>query len=357
MHRFHCTIFAMCSTWGLIACGDAAEDAPMPAVSTAQGLDDVCPPAPLPAAACPVPWLPRTLRLHTGASWVFPAQPDGTIEIGYSSDTAAAEPGAWRASDRFEIDGEGPTKVFARLTGLSDCAPATASWVYQGVSAYAPAAGGLESTAISSDDGEFVGWATAVSGVVFGEEVDDAFRDPAQALGPPEATPFSVLVLGEGGTVTLTFADPIADGPGPDFAVFENSFGAGIIELAYVEISSDATHFLRFPSAYLGHDPIGPFGTYNAELVTGMAGKYRAGFGSPFDLRQFSFHPDVWAGLVDLTAITHVRLLDIVGDGRATDSYGNPIYDPYPARGSAGFDLDAIGVLNSAGSTACAHLR
>jgi len=35
-----------------------------------------------------------------------------------------------------------------------------------------------------------------------------------------------------------------------------------------------------------------------------------------------------------------------VGDGSCTDSFGNVIYDPHPTEGSAGFDLDAVGVLN-----------
>ena len=41
-----------------------------------------------------------------------------------------------------------------------------------------------------------------------------------------------------------------------------------------------------------------------------------------------------------------VRLVDIVGDGSCTDSFGRVIYDPYPTEGSAGFDLDAVGVIN-----------
>ncbi|MFV1994765.1 MAG: hypothetical protein ACC661_04960, partial [Verrucomicrobiales bacterium] len=34
--------------------------------------------------------------------------------------------------------------------------------------------------------------------------------------------------------------------------------------------------------------------------------------------------------------------------GNALDTQGNPIYDPYPTDGSAGFDLDAVGALNNA---------
>jgi len=41
-----------------------------------------------------------------------------------------------------------------------------------------------------------------------------------------------------------------------------------------------------------------------------------------------------------------VRTGDLVGDGSESDSFGHPIYDPHPTQTSAGFDLDAVGVLN-----------
>ena len=41
-----------------------------------------------------------------------------------------------------------------------------------------------------------------------------------------------------------------------------------------------------------------------------------------------------------------VRLVDIVGDGTYQDSSGDVIYDPFPTAESAGFDLDAIGVIH-----------
>ena len=61
--------------------------------------------------------------------------------------------------------------------------------------------------------------------------------------------------LGDGGTVVLTFPQPIGDVPGPDFAVFENGFKAFdnsfFLELAHVEVSSDGVNFYRFPSSSL----------------------------------------------------------------------------------------------------------
>lgn len=35
------------------------------------------------------------------------------------------------------------------------------------------------------------------------------------------------------------------------------------------------------------------------------------------------------------------------GDGTYFDTSGDVIYDPYPTPGSAGFDLDAAGVINA----------
>ena len=47
-------------------------------------------------------------------------------------------------------------------------------------------------------------------------------------------------------------------------------------------------------------------------------------------------------------SINFVRLVDIVGDGRTTDSNGNPIFDAFsPNNATGGFDLDAVGVLNA----------
>jgi hypothetical protein len=82
--------------------------------------------------------------------------------------------------------------------------------------------------------------------------------------------------------------------------------------------------------------------------VDGLAGKYRQGYGTPFDLEQLGTKDEVISGLVDLMAITHIRIVDIIGDGTYRDSKGNPIYDPYRTAGSAGFDLDAVGVSNGA---------
>ncbi len=73
----------------------------------------------------------------------------------------------------------------------------------------------------------------------------------------------------------------------------------------------------------------------------GCAGKHLQGTGTPFDLRALAGTPGL-----DTRRVTHVRLVDVVGDGSVADDYGNPIYDPFPTFGSGGFDLDAVGVMH-----------
>ena len=130
-----------------------------------------------------------------------------------------------------------------------------------------------------------------------GDEVDEQYLASERGLGAATGEVTDVVSLGEGGTITLSFERPLADGPGPDFAVFENGFSDGFLELAFVEVSSDGEHFVRFPSAYLGLEPIGPFNEHDPELIDGLAGKYRRGYGTPFDLSVLAWSAPTQAGL------------------------------------------------------------
>ncbi|MBU1693045.1 MAG: DUF4465 domain-containing protein [Verrucomicrobia bacterium] len=208
---------------------------------------------------------------------------------------------------------------------------------------YAPAAGQTNSTAIHKDDKRFVTWASGWTNYLVGAGCDPQWQNPSNALGPASGEAFDIVCLGDGGTITLTFDIPLADGPGPDFAVFENAFDDFFLELARVEVSSDGLIFFSFPNHSLTPDPV-PFTSAEVQATNsaGLAGKYRQGFGAPFDLRELAgVSPDL-----DVMDVRWVRLVDIVGDGSCTDSFGNIIYDPYPTEGSAGFDLDAVGILN-----------
>lgn len=211
---------------------------------------------------------------------------------------------------------------------------------------FAPPACREGSTAIYMDDPAFVGWATGYGNYEPGTHLDAAWQTPEQAVGKASGTSYNVVSLGRGGQITLTFDPVIQNGEGWDFAVFENAFNDYHLELACVEVSSNGIDFVRFDSVSLTPGPVSGYGTVDATLIDGLAGKYRQGFGTPFDLSDLAEKDAVQSGVVDLDRVTHIRLIDIIGDGSYPDSLGNPIYDPYPTTGSAGFDLDAIGVSN-----------
>lgn len=218
---------------------------------------------------------------------------------------------------------------------------------------YAPAAGKEGSTAIAKSSSVFVAWATGIT-VVRG------LQDIANPTGPLASTGAvndgmrggtsgtSVVCLGDGGSATLTFDTPIANGPGFDFAVFENSFSDTFLELAFVEVSSDGINFFRFPSHSQTQTTtqVGGFGAIDCTYINNLAGKYRAGFGTPFDLSDIADN-----ALLDKDKITHVKIIDVIGTidplYASHDSFGNIINEPYSTPfPSGGFDLSGVGVIN-----------
>ncbi len=243
---------------------------------------------------------------------------------------------------------DGPVSLQLSLVDADCASPTKPLELSSTVAAHYPPSAGLDgSTAVPLADPRIVGWATKVTSVSYGANVDANWKKPERALGVAEGTSFGVVSLGEGGVLTLEFGRAISDGAGPEFAVFENSFGDRFLELGYVELSSDGTHFVRFATASLGTTPVDAYGELEPTQLAGFAGKYRQGFGTPFDLAWLRFEPLVLAGLVDLQAIRYLRVVDVIGDGSQSDDFGHPIYDPTPTSGSAGFDLDAVAVLTS----------
>ena len=204
---------------------------------------------------------------------------------------------------------------------------------------FEPPAGQEGSDAIPLDDARIVGWATAIESYQPDDSVSDAWRDSLRVLGPAEGTAFNVCSLGPSGTLTVSFGRAISNRLGPELAIFENSFSDSFLELSFVEVSSDGVNFVRFPNRSLTPSPVGSFGLIDATEVTGLAGNFRAGFGTPFD---FSDLPE--DALLDVNAVRFVRLVDVEG-GLASDSSGATIYDPFPTSISAGFDCDAIALL------------
>jgi len=205
---------------------------------------------------------------------------------------------------------------------------------------YEPAAGQPGSTAVFKDDAAIIAWASGWQDYLPGANVNSNWQTPNKALGPAVGDSFDIVCLGDGGSIVLTFEHPITNGPGWDFAVFENAFNDTFLELAYVEVSSDGSNFFRFPNDSVTPGPVGGFGAVDPTNITGLASKYRQGWGTPFDLEVLA---DI-SPLLDVTLIPFVRIVDIIGNGTFFDTSGDPIYDPYPTVGSAGFDLDAIGV-------------
>lgn len=265
---------------------------------------------------------------------------------------------------------------------------------------------------IPGDSKEFVAWATGVAEfergfinitnqtVTYnnGGNISNkpTFGVAENALGPASKpdpdNPYEVVSLGDGGWITMTFAKPITNGEGWDFAVFENGFidytnvafdeYMAWLELAHVEVSSDGVNFVRFPSISLtrpyrdSHYSGGTgFASTEARNIHNLAGKFILGYGVPFDLEDVKdMDPRV-----DVKRITHVRVVDVVGlvkqsvverifvgrdpkglpiyrDVTAAekpelwefinyDSEGNVLVDPWPTPfWQGGFDLDAVGV-------------
>ena len=220
-----------------------------------------------------------------------------------------------------------------------------------GVTQFAPAAGNAGTTAIHMDSSIFVNWAVSCSIAVGQEDISNpqsvlaSAGDNTMAIGAPGN---GIVSLGDGGYAILTFERSIKNGPGWDFAVFENSFSNTFLELGFVEVSSDGLNYFQFESTSFTQDTlqIDAFGSINPEMVNNLAGKYRATFGTPFDLEELAFEQGL-----DVNNITHIKIIDVIGSIDPAigtyDQFGNIINDPFPTPfPSSGFDLDAIGVIH-----------
>ena len=238
---------------------------------------------------------------------------------------------------------------------------------------FAPASCFPGTTAMHADSSAFVAWATGCTVERGPKRIDRpsslvSFGDETLALGRPGGT-MDVVSLGDGGTATMTFDSPICNAQGPDFAVFENGLHPDtdstmtlyFLELAFVEVSSDGEHFFRFPAVtHVQHElQLENADAINPAQIHNFAGKYEAMYGTPFDLDEVEDNV-----LLNKNRITHVRLVDVVGnidtlfikdeEGNITDTIcpsldaqDHIINDPWPtAFKSGGFDLDAVGVIH-----------
>lgn len=213
--------------------------------------------------------------------------------------------------------------------------------------------GAPDCQAIYFEDTHILGWAT---GVVLQRGWQDianpvtltSFGEESNALGASSLSTYDCVSLGDGGVATLTFDIPVTDGDGYDFAVFENSLDGYFLELAFVEVSSDGEHFVRFPASSNtpSSKPIGTFDTVYASDINNLAGKHTIGWGTPFDLQELAGSDGL-----DVGNISHVRIVDVVGTSNpvyaSRDRYGRLVYDPYPTNfNTGGFDLSGVAVLN-----------
>jgi hypothetical protein len=213
----------------------------------------------------------------------------------------------------------------------------------------------------------FAGWASSVVDYSPGPNLASEWTNAVRALGPVTGNNMDIVSLGDldqgsidsntaPGSITVAFDIPISDEEGPDLAVFENAFLGGpdvFVELGYVEVSSDGTNFVRFPSVSLTTNAVAPYDAIDAGNVYNLCGKhinaYGDSWGTPFDLSDLACHAMALDGTVDLSAVTHVRIVDIPGSGDFYDAFSpsNAVYDPWPTMGSGGVDLEAVGVINS----------
>lgn len=160
-------------------------------------------------------------------------------------------------------------------------------------------------------------------------------RLPEVVLGPPdghglESASLDVLSLGIGGSIVLDFGDRVAqDGPGPDLLVFENPFYPGgdpesvFAEPGEVSVSLDGLEYRSFPCdpdpPHSGCAGVTPTLEYDAQEVVPLDPEVTGG--DRFDLAD-----------VGLENARYVRITDLGSEGAA---------------GSAGFDLDAIGLIGA----------
>jgi len=209
--------------------------------------------------------------------------------------------------------------------------------------------------AIAANDNQFVAWATGVVLTRGPQMITNpdgpfaSFGGDTNAIGPATMdNTMDAVSLGDGGSALVTFERPIRNGEGPDFAVFENSFNDSFLELAFVEVSSDGEHFVRFPATSLtptDEQVSGAVGGVDPTMLNNLAGKFRIGYGTPFDLEELAGSENL-----NIDSIVYVRIIDAIGtidpQYATYDAYGHIVNDPWPTNFySSGYDLTGVGVI------------
>jgi hypothetical protein len=258
------------------------------------------------------------------------------------------------------------TSFVATFAALALCASAAPAGLYSGPTQTAHPI----DPAIPAASPLFTEWANAIdeSRTQFGPRGSTTISNTGfNSLGDLDAGEIAAGI--SPGFLTVTFPHGVRNGAGPDFAVFENGFAFGtpnglFAEFAFVEVSSNGSDFVRFPSVSTNTAPVtggGAFAGYDMSNVYNLAGKHAGGFGTPFNLDDLLAAPAVMGGAVDLHNIQYVKLVDIPGNGSFVDSLGNPILDNWLTVGSGGFDFrlpvgQGIGVIHAMPEPATAAL-
>jgi hypothetical protein len=165
------------------------------------------------------------------------------------------------------------------------------------------------------------------------DDLPDVVLGPPKGGGPGKGS-LDVVSLGVGGEIVLGFGErAIIDGEGADFVVFENAFWAGgdptmpFAEPGEVAVSEDGERWHTFDcdpngrgggSSGSGCAGLDPTLVYDTETTTKLDPEEVGG--AAFDLEDLG-----------VTRARFVRIRDLSDDG-----------DP----NSAGFDLDAIGLVH-----------
>jgi len=181
------------------------------------------------------------------------------------------------------------------------------------------------------------GFAQAVRSVTYGDGAGfGQLKFPDVVLGPPygkgttDEGSLHVLSLGMDGEIILDLGNcPAVDGPGDDFIVFENAFYIGhnpnapFAELGTVAVSDDGVNFIEFDCHF------------EEKPYTGCAGWHQVyshpdnGI-SPFDVDEAGGEAYDLEDL-GLENTQYIRIRALTGGGGG---------------GTAGFDLDAVAVVN-----------
>lgn len=322
------------------------------------------------ATGAPAPAIPQAPSFPVVASSLtlpFTLEGGGDIELAVLTGDQTPAQAQWKAASTLPLApyaGQ-DIRVLARATGESN----QANWFdssYKVRSSFSPAVGVASITpdnpvvAIPGNSELLRGFASGWTEFAPGPNVDASWKTPQNAVGPVGGTGYegntNVVVLGDRGAITMTFPSAIYDGPGDDLAVFENGFRvngtteADFVELGRLQVSSNGTDFVEFDSATTHTATVSGYAGAPARAYGGLAGRELNGYGTPFDLTSLRNKQAVREGKVDLQRITHVRIVDIVGDGNDRDSFGRSIFDAFPTYGSGGFDLRGIGATHLRGA-------